>query len=183
MPIKPIFNPDVLYFVTTSAVNHLHLFQSDSAKRVVVDSFHFLRTSRRMKLFAFVVMPNHIHLMARFPAKYKLADMMRDFKRHTARQILRELKAGTDERSLALLRGANMDIRQDYKVWEDNYDARDVFSLDFLQQKMDYIHMNPCQPQWKLVEDPVDYLWSSAGFYMTDRPAIIPIDDARELFV
>jgi hypothetical protein len=45
---------------------------------------------------------------------------------------------------------------------------------------MDYIHLNPCQPQWKLVEDPVDYIWSSARFYMADLSAIIPVDDVRE---
>jgi len=50
MPIKLTFNPDFLAFVTTNAVNHFHLFQQDSIKRVIVDSFHFLRTRRRMNL-------------------------------------------------------------------------------------------------------------------------------------
>jgi hypothetical protein len=109
--------------------------------------------------------------------------MMRDFKRHTARQIIRELQAREKEKSLSLLRQANIDARQVYKVWEDNSDGRDVFSPDFLQQKMDYIHWNPCQVQWKLAKNPEENPWSSARYYKAEQPAIIPIDDVRELFV
>jgi len=182
MPVKPNFNPDFLYFVTTNAVNRFHLFQHDSAKRVIADSFHFLRTSGRMNLYVFVVMPNHIQFIARFSKDCTLVDMMRDFKRHTARQIIRELQAREKEKSLSLLRQANTDARQVYKVWEDNYDGRDVFCPEFLQQKIDYIHWNPCQVQWKLAENPEENPWSSARFYMAEQPAIIPVDDVRELF-
>lgn len=183
MPVKPTFNPDYLYFITTNAVNHYHLFRLDSTKRIIVDSLHFLRTSGRMELFVFVVMPNHIHMIARFSQAYKPADMMRDFKRYTARLILREFQAKGNEKILMMLREANPHRRQKYKIWQDDYDARDVFSIEFLQQKMDYIHMNPSQQHWHLVDDPADYLWSSAGFYMADRMPIIPVDDVRDLFV
>ncbi|HEU0297568.1 MAG TPA: hypothetical protein VFR47_32805 [Anaerolineales bacterium] len=74
-------------------------------------------------------------------------------------------------------------VKQEYKVWEDGYDARDVFSIEFLQQKMDYIHNNPSQPQWKLVEAPEEYLWSTAGFYMDGKPCVIAIDDVRDFLV
>jgi hypothetical protein len=58
--------------------------------------------------------------------------------------------------------------------------ARDVFSINFPQQKMDYIHHNPCQAHWKLVNSPEEYLWSTAGFYIDGKPCVIPIDDVRE---
>jgi hypothetical protein len=70
-----------------------------------------------------------------------------------------------------------------YKIWEDDYNAKDIFSSDFLQQKMDYIHQNPCQPHWILSQSPEDYIWSSARFYFTEEPCIIPIDDVREILV
>jgi len=44
---------------------------------------------------------------------------------------------------------------------------------------MDYIHRNPCQPHWKLVESPEEYLWSTAGFYLDGKPCVIPIDYVR----
>lgn len=83
---------------------------------------------------------------------------------------------------LALFTDQNQDRRQEYKVWEDGYDARDVYSFGFLEQKMNYIHYNPCQPHWRLVELPEEYPWSSAKFYLAEKPSVIPVDDVRELF-
>jgi putative transposase len=167
MPVKPNFNPDYLYFVTTNAVKHAHLFRGDVIKRILMDSLHFLRTTGRMKLFAFVIMPNHIHLIAKFSGEYSLANVMRDFKKFTARQVEKNIKI------LTFLRQEGQAVKQAYKVLDEGYDARDKFSTKFLQQKMDYIHQNPCQPQWKLVENPEDYFWSTAGFYLADKSWIL----------
>jgi REP element-mobilizing transposase RayT len=183
MPVKPIFNRDYLYFVTTTAVKHTHLFHRDVIKRIIVDSLHHLRMTREMKLFVFVIMPNHIHIIVHFCEEHPLSDVMRDFKKFTARQIYRHFQAEGSTNLLDILRREGEKVKQEYKVWEDNYDARDVFSIGFLQQKMDYIHHNPCQPQWKLAEAPELYLWSTAGFYLDGRPCIIPIDDVREFLV
>jgi REP element-mobilizing transposase RayT len=182
MPVKPQFNPDYLYFITTTAKNHAHLFAQTWAKEIILNSFLFLRTSGRMNLYAFVIMPNHIHFIARFLADYTLSDAMRDLKRHTARQIISHFKTENNQDVLKRMWKTNNRLGQDYKVWEDGYDAREVFTLEFLEQKMDYLHNNPCQEHWKLSELPEDYLWSSARFYLKDEECIIPIDDVRELF-
>ena len=166
MPVKPNFNPGYFYFVTTTAVGHTHLFSRDVIKRIIVDSLHHLRTTGRMKLFVFVIMPNHIHVIVQLSEEYPLSDVMRDFKKFTARQIYRHFQAEGNTKVLEILRREGERVKQEYRVWEDNYDARDVFSIKFLQQKMDYIHHNPCQPQWKLVETPEEYLWSTARFYL-----------------
>ena len=183
MPVRPIFNPDYLYFITTKAARYAHIFKSESIIRIIMDSLHYLRTSGRMKLYVFVIMPNHIHLIVKLFQEYILSDMMRDFKRHTARQIIRQFMAKEESSKLDLLRDLNKDSRQEYKVWEDRYDARDVFSREFLEQKMEYIHHNPCQPYWNLAQLPEDYPWSSARFYIGDKSSVIPVDDVRDLFV
>jgi hypothetical protein len=72
--------------------------------------------------------------------------------------------------------------KQQYKVWEDGYDAKDVFSPEFLRQKMTYLHNNPCQPHWDLAACPEAYMWSSARFYLLEAPAIIPVDNASLLW-
>ena len=45
MPVRPNFNPDYLYFVTTTAEKHIHIFKRESIIRIILDSLHFLRTS------------------------------------------------------------------------------------------------------------------------------------------
>jgi len=76
-----------------------------------------------------------------------------------------------------LARKVNHSEKQNHKIWEDDYNAKDVFTHDFLEQKMDYIHDNPCQPHWKLSETSEEYIWSSARFYFTEELCIIPVDD------
>jgi REP element-mobilizing transposase RayT len=179
---KPDFNPDNFYFVTTKAVDYLHVFQRDAIKRIILDAFDCFRLRKRLKLYCFVIMPNHIHFIGQFAKDDPLADVMRDFKRQTSDRILRQLKAEGKADVLRILAGkVEHPEKQKHKVWEDDYTAKDVFSSEFLKQKMNYIHHNPCQPHWKLSETPEAYLWSSARFYFTEDPCIIPIDDVRDV--
>jgi REP element-mobilizing transposase RayT len=181
---RPDFNPDHLYFVTTSAVQHRHLFSREVMKRLIVDSLDCMRLRRRFKLYAFVVMPNHVHAILQCRPEDPVADVMRDLKKHTADRVLRHYRAEGSRSVLDFLAPAAVyDNKQRYKVWEDGYNAKDVFSAKFLRQKMDYMHNNPCQPQWKLVDRAEDYVWSSARFYLLEEPAIIPVDNAGFLLV
>jgi REP element-mobilizing transposase RayT len=184
MPVHPNFDPANLYFITTNAVDRVHLFRRDVIKRIIVDSLNYMRVSHWLNLHAFVVMPNHIHFIVRFLADYTPTDVMREFKKHTSKQIIRQYQAEDNQRVLAFLERAAQHLSdQHYKVWEEGYDARDVFSIEFLRQKVTYIHHNPCQPHWQLVERPELYPWSSARYYLLGQPAIIAIDDLSELLV
>jgi putative transposase len=179
---RPDFDPDHLYFVTTSTVQHHHLLRRDVTKRLVVDTLDCMRLRRRLKLYAFVVMPNHLHLIMQCGADDPLSNAVRDLKKHVADRVIRQYQIEGNQPVLAQLASAvTRPDRQRYKVWEDGYDARDVFSPEFLRQKMTYLHNNPCQPHWNLVERPEDYAWSSARFYVLGESAIIPVDNANML--
>ena len=179
---RPDFDPTHLYFVTTSAVQRARLFQRDVIKRILVDALYHLQVVDRTELYAFTIMPNHVHFIMRCRAADPLAAVVRDFRANSARLIVRHYCAEHNQRALDFLAQAvTRPAKQQYKVWQDDYLAKDVFSPGFLLQKMEYIHNNPLQPHWQLVERPEDYAWSSARFYLTDEPCIIPIDDARKL--
>ena len=184
MPVRPVLDATNLYFITTTAVQRVNLFHRDVIKRIIADSLNYIRVQHWIKLHAFVIMPNHIHIIVRFLEGYTLSDVMREFKKYTARQIIRQYHAENNQPALAFLeQTANHVPDQRYKVWEDGYDARNVFSPEFLGQKLEYIHNNPCQPHWELVEHPEEYPWSSARYYLLDKPAIIAVDDVRKLLV
>jgi len=181
---RPDFSPEHLYFVTTVAVQHRHLFQRDVTKRLIVDALDCMRLRGRFKLYCFVVMPNHVHLIIQCRAEDPPADCVRDLKKHVADRLIRQCRAEGSQSELDLLASVVTDPqRQQYKVWEDGYEAKDVFSPDFLRQKMTYTHNNPCQPHWNLVARPEDYVWSSARFYLSEEPAVIPLDSANHLLV
>jgi putative transposase len=179
---RPDFNPNNLYFATTSAVQHCHLFRRDVINRLVVDSLDCMRLRKRLKLYAFVIMPNHLHVIIQCRTEDPLANVIRDLKKHIADRLIRHYQVEGNQSVLDFLASVvTRPDKQQHKVWEDGYDARNVFSPEFLWQKMTYMHNNPCQPHWDLVERPEDYIWSSARFYLLEEPAIIPLDNANLL--
>ena len=135
------------------------------------------------EIYAFVIMPNHLHAIIRCPEDDPVSDVARDLESNMARLIVRQFQAEGNDRVLDFLAAAvTRPKRQKYKVWEDGYSAKNVFSVDFLRQKMPYIHSNPLQPHWQLADSPEAYVWSSARFCLLGEPALIPLSDAGELF-
>jgi len=181
---RPFFTPEYLYFLTTTTVQRQHLFRQDVLKRLVVDTLDCMRLRERLKLYAFVVMPNHIHLIIQCTEAYPLDACVRDLKKHVAERVIRHYKVEGNRAVLGFLSGAVGESgKQRYKVWEDGYDAREVFSPKFLEQKLSYLHQNPCQAHWDLVRHPEEYAWSSARFYVLGEPAIIPVDHVNQYLV
>ena len=176
-------DPSHLYFVTITIKHNLHILKNDVLKRIIVDSLNTGRILGQYQLFAFVIMPNHIHIIIKCPENYPPPDAIRELKKATALLILRQMKAENNQKALSRLCITNpKSDSHKYAVWKPEYQAQNVFSPSYLRQKLDYIHYNPTREQWKLVEKPEDYIWSSARFYMMDEPALIPLSDARDLF-
>jgi len=71
--------------------------------------------------------------------------------------------------------------KQRHKVWETGFWDKNIFSEGFLREKMEYIHNNPINKNWHLVEERAEYPFSSAQFYDKGEETIIAIDDVREL--
>jgi len=158
------FNPAHLYFVTTRAIRRARLFRRDVIKQILVDSFAYMRASGWLELFAFVVMPNHIHLIVRCAVEHPVSDVVRDFKKYTSKKIVAQYETEHNDQALRFLHEAvKRPEKQEYAVWEDEYQAKDVYSAEFLRQKMEYIHNNPLQPHWRLVEKPLGYKPSGSG--------------------
>ena len=179
---RPDVDPDHLYFVTTTAAEHTHVFHRDIVKRQVVDALYFVSLMNHVKLYAFVVMPNHVHAIIQCPLDCPPADWARAFKTSSAQLVVRHYQVQENQKALGLL--ASLVARPDkqvYKVWEDGYLSKGVATAEFLSQKLMYIHNNPLQPAWRLVDAPEEYAWSTARFYLGDGRCIIPTQDVREL--
>ncbi|MFZ5919030.1 MAG: REP-associated tyrosine transposase [Chloroflexota bacterium] len=181
---RPDFDPDHLYFITTTAADHAHIFRRDVIKRILVDSLYYISLMNRVILYAFVIMPNHIHVIIQCPADFPPKGWTRAFKAGTARLIVRQYQVEGNSKALHTLRAmVTRPTKQQFKVWEDSYWAENIFTPAFLDQKLSYIHNNPVQSHWQLAEMPEGYPWSSARYYLQDEPALIPLEDGRALLV
>lgn len=176
------FDPQHLYFVTTGTDQRQHLFESPLFRRLIVDTFDCMRLRGWFRLYGYVVMPNHIHLLIQCPATHTLAATMRDLKKHIADRYIRRLEATRDHEALqTLMTGATPSGKPRHTIWEKDYLPKTVATTGFLLQKLKYIHANPCQEHWSLASTPEGYPWSSARYYIRHERGIIPIDNVMKV--
>ncbi len=154
----------IKYFFTATILNWKHLMQTDERKKIITDSLETLVTQKKVTVYAFVIMPNHIHLLWTIHPEYKPADIQRDFLKWTARQLLNELRK--DEPHKLSEYKVKTGDRQ-YQVWERNSLGIQVYSDEVMLQKLKYIHENPVAEKWKLSVLPEGYNFSSASFYFS----------------
>ncbi|MFM9841178.1 MAG: transposase [Cyclobacteriaceae bacterium] len=162
-----IIEKNPVQFFTAVCYNWLHLLKDDSYKQIITDALAVRVRKGHVKVIAFVVMPNHIHLIWRVQNGYQLQDVQRDFLKFTSREIIHKIKAEGGELALESIYVGLKDRK--YQVWKRNSMSIDLVHEKFFRQKFDYLHNNPCQAHWKLADHPEDYKFSSAGFYDTGK--------------
>jgi len=175
----PSFNdPAHLYFITASIVDWKHLFITPEYTNIPLNSLAWLQKQKRILLFAFVIMPSHLHAIIK-PVSDSIGAIVQQFGSFTAHEILRKLQTDNQKDLLDIFQHKKRDQRHEHSIWQD-IQAKNIYSMDFLLQKMEYIHQNPVAKDWKLVKDRADYLHSSAGYYDYGRSPIIEIIDINE---
>ena len=131
------------YFLTFTIVEWLDVFTRLSHRMIIVDSLNFCMKNKGLVGNAWVVMSNHIHLVAYAEEGKRMSDLIRDFKRHTSKAISTNIIEQAESRRRWLLDIMDFTARktrrtEDFKVWQDGSHAMDLISDEFLNQKVDY---------------------------------------------
>jgi putative transposase len=174
-----IRHPNDRYFLTFTVVEWMDVFTRLTHRQLIVDSLNFCVRKKGLIVNAWVVMSNHVHLVARAEEGKRMGDLIRDFKTHTSKAVRNSIIAGPESRQEWMLDKMAFVARktqrtEDYKFWQDGSHAVDIISEGFLTQKVDYIHNNPVRNG--LVELPEHYLFSSARDYYTDSEGLVEIE-------
>ena len=83
---------DHLQFVTCTSVFWIDLFIRDEYRNILTDSLKFCQQNKGLIIYAYCLMPTHLHLIiGRDNDNVKLEHIMRDFKRHTSKEIYKLL--------------------------------------------------------------------------------------------
>ena len=124
------------YFITTATWNRRRLFQSPAAATLLLETLQHYRRQGRYQLHAFVVMPDHLHLLLT-PQAVPL------------------------ERTVMLIKGGSSHrLNATLPIWQRGFtDHRIRHRADFLAHR-EYIHHNPVRA--RLCQTPESYLFSSA---------------------
>jgi REP-associated tyrosine transposase len=178
MTFPSVHDINHLYFVTASILGWKHLLCEAKYRQIVLDSLVWLQNEKRILLFAFVIMPSHLHFILK-PEGKTIGEILQDFGSYTAHTILSELRKDQRDDLLKLFHEQRRDVRHNHSIWQD-IQAKNIYSAEFLNQKLEYIHSNPISKGWELVEDRAEYQYASACFYDKGIPPIIPITDINE---
>jgi putative transposase len=131
------------HFVTCSVVEWIPLFSQPELVAIVLDALRFLQQEQRLTLHSYVVMENHLHLVA---AAADLSKEMGNFKSFTARSMIDYLQQHRPQSYwLKRLAAAKLSHKtgQRYQVWQEGFHPQLIMSEAMLQQTVDYIHQNP----------------------------------------
>ena len=151
-------------FYTATILEWKKLFKQDKYKQIVIDSLAFLIKEKRVKVFGFVIMENHIHLIWQGTDIYSLKHTQLSFMKFTAQQIKFDLEKYHPE----VLDRFTVDAKdRKVQIWERNSLAIDIMSYEVFVQKLNYIHKNPVRAN--LCETELDYEFSSAKHYMEKK--------------
>jgi REP element-mobilizing transposase RayT len=173
------------HFFTITVVDWVDVFSRKNYRDVVLECLNFCVKNKGMILFSYVIMTNHIHLIIQ-SEDGKLSDLIRDFKKFTAKTILDKIQTEPESRRDWMLERFKLATEthsrnKNYQFWQLSNHAEEIYSEKFMWSKIDYTHFNPVRAE--IVSSPQDYIYSSASNYVNGKGIIdveivqIPIVD------
>jgi putative transposase len=168
-----------IYFWTATIHHWEKLLLGDTYKNEIIHSLQFLSDSGKIDVFAFVIMPNHLHLIWRINELNGKETAQGSFLKFTAHKFKKMLQKDNIE---ALQKFKVIAENKNFEFWQRDSLAIELYTEKVAFQKLLYIHLNPCTEHWNLVKDPCDYYFSSAKFYEMSIKQFEFLKDLRKEF-
>jgi putative transposase len=139
--LSHIVIPDYPYMVTTVTADRLPIFADNAYAQIVMEAILYGRSVDWWKVIAFVVMPDHLHMIL-IPAKKNISGCVKAIKGYSARLI-------------------NAHRQHNGGLWQPGFFDYILDSEDKLISRIAYIEENPVRKG--LVAHPEEYIFSSAS--------------------
>jgi putative transposase len=141
-----------LHFLTFSCFHRLPLLEASGSKQTVESVLEQTRERHLAIVYAYVLMPEHVHLLINEPPRILLAQFLKVVKQVTSRKL-----KGPCER-----------------FWQERYYDSNVHGEQARSLVIRYIHRNPVKRG--LVAKPEDWQWSSYRHYATGVAGAVEIE-------
>ncbi len=134
----------------------------DTYKEIIINSWRYLSEYNKLDVFAFTIMPNHLHAILRAKELNGKETPIGSFLKYTAHSFQKKLMIESPE---LLTQYHVLKSNKKYEFWQRDPLAIPLFTREVALQKLNYLHRNPLAEHWQLVRNPCDYLYSSARYY------------------
>ena len=162
---------DQPHFMTLTVQGWLPVFTRPESVSILLDSFRFLM-NEGLRIHAWVILENHLHLVAQSPQLDKDIARFKSFTAHQLLAYLQQQKATTLLNQLQQLKLAHKTDRQ-FQFWQEGVHPEWISSVEMMRQKIEYIHQNPVKRGY--VDLPEHWRYSSARDYMGVE-GLLPVD-------
>lgn len=158
------------HFMTFTIVGWVDVFTRLSSKQMIIEAMQYCQNKKGLQVHGYVIMSSHLHVIwSAKEGSVGLSSIVRDFKKHTAKQIIKSLESNKESRrewmGMVFKYHAKFNKRNSiYQVWRQDNMPKELRHPRFIRRKLDYIHMNPVVAG--IVQKEEDYLYSSARNYL-----------------
>lgn len=169
-----------VHFITFAVIQWIDVFTRKEYADVVVESLKFCKKNKGLRIHAWCIMSNHVHLILSAIEPYQLSDILRDFKKYTSATITKAIAANIRESRRDWMlwifkkAGEQNNRNKEFQFWQQNNHPIQCETNTILGSRMKYLHENPVRAG--IVRKEEDYLYSSAIDYYTGGKGLIEID-------
>jgi putative transposase len=150
--LKRFQKAEALHFITFSCFHRLPFLAVPGPKDTVEAVLEQIRARHQARIYAYVLMPEHVHLLINEPPSILLAQFLKALKQTTSRKLKEHGK----------------------QFWQARYFDRNIRGEAARSEVIRYIHRNPVKRG--LVESPEQYRWSSFSHYATGIQGVVEIE-------
>ncbi|HQV37862.1 MAG: transposase [Flavobacteriales bacterium] len=159
-----IYDQADLQFMTYATVDWVDALSRPAYKDIIVESFRFCQEQKGLQLYAWCIMSNHVHLIAKADPGPKLEDIMRDHKKHTSKALMKAIaENGKESRREWMLKHFRKSGGSS-QFWQHDLHPIWIRTPEVVERYLNYLHRNPVAAG--LVKEPEHYVYSSAGSYL-----------------
>jgi putative transposase len=185
-----VYDQNGLNYLTLTTVGWIDVFTRQRYRDILIESLKYCQEHKGLMICAYVIMSNHIHLIARTEG-YALSDVLRDFKKFTAHEIIKAIETEPESRKEWLMYLFKYFAKYEspnrvHQFWQQSNHPIELYSQEVTWQKIAYIHLNPVRAG--IVDYASDYVYSSARDYqgkkgLLDVVLVEPIGPVKPFYL
>ena len=168
-----------IYFTTSTVTDWTDVFTRDIYRDILLDSIRFCQNNQGLRVHAWVLMTNHLHMICSCKPENDIALVLRNMKSFTAMKLIDAIiKNPKESRMENILNAFELEGKKStsnfrYKFWQHENHPILLDSTLVFNQRLNYLHSNPVTAGF--VTEPWHWKLSSALTYFNNEKGLLDL--------
>jgi len=157
-----VYEPTHPHFLTCTVLHWLPIFTNQDSVQIIIDSLTHLQKNDNLTIFSYVILENHLHLVAQSDDIRKTMQKFKSYSAYELLKLLQKQNATTLLTQFAFHKKAHK-TESTYQIWEEGFHPKLIQSEEMMFEKINYIHHNPVKRGY--IDEAEHWRYSSARDY------------------